>query len=139
LQASLVGGQGWSPVIAFDPAGNLFLAEPGLNVIRQITNTAFALHVSPDHIDFAGSGRQSQTITVSGNFAEPFPYAVRVSTADSNSWLSANRATGLTGESIRVTVNPASLAPGTYHGTISVTVPTGISQEVDVPVTLTRP
>ena len=85
---------------------------------------------------------QSQTISLSANFAEPFPYAVRVSTTDGRPWLSANRATGLTDESITVTVDPGRLAPGTYRGTVSVIVSIpvgGGSQEVDVPVALTVP
>ena len=142
LQASLVGGQGFSPGIAFDPAGNLYLAEPGLNFIRRVTPASYTFHVSPDHIDAASSMAQTQILTVSGNFAEPFPYAVRVSTTDGGAWLSANRATGLTGESIRVTVDPRRLAPGSYRGTVAVivSVPVGEgSQEVDVPVTLRLP
>jgi sugar lactone lactonase YvrE len=143
LQASLVGGQGFSPgPVAFDQAGNLYLPEPGFNFVREVTTTAYKLRVLPDHIDAAGSITQSQIITVSANFVEPFPYAVRVSTADGASWLTANRVTGLTGELITVSVNPIGLARGSYHGTVSivVSVPVGVaSQEVDVPVSLTVP
>jgi sugar lactone lactonase YvrE len=143
LQASLVGGQGWSPgQVAFDHLGNLYIPEPSLNVIREVTTTPYKLQVSPDHISAAGGTSQSQTITLSANFAEPFPYAVRVSTADGASWLNANRVTGLTGESITVTINPAGLARGSYQGTVSVTVSVpvgGASHEVDVPVSLTVP
>ena len=142
LQANLTGGQGWSPeAVAFDPAGNMYIPEPGLNFIRKVTTTPYKLQVSPDHIDVPESIKQSQTIAVSANFAEPFPYAVRVSTADGASWLSANRVTGMTGESIKVNVDPAGLPRGSYHGTVSVTVSlaAGDSQEVDIPVSLTLP
>jgi sugar lactone lactonase YvrE len=143
LEASLIGGQGWSPgTVAFDPAGNLYIAEPGLNYIRQVIRTAHKAEVLPDRISVSGATTQSQALTVSGNFAEPFPYAVRVSTADGGSWLSANRVTGLTGESIQVSVNPAGLSSGSYHGTVAVTVSLpdgGISQEVDIPVSLMLP
>jgi hypothetical protein len=96
----------------------------------------------PGDIIVSGSAAQSQTLTVSGNFDEPFPYAVRVSTADGGSWLSANRVTGLTGESIQVSVSPAGLSNGSYQGMVLVTVSfpaTGASQVVDVPVSLTLP
>jgi sugar lactone lactonase YvrE len=143
LQASLAGGQGFSPeTVAFDLAGNLYIAEPGLNVIRKVTSTAYKTAVLPGDIIVSGSAAQSQTLTVSGNFDEPFPYAVRVSTADGGSWLSANRVTGLTGESIQVSVNPAGLSSGSYQGMVLVTVSfpaTGASQVVDVPVSLTLP
>lgn len=143
LEANLVGGQGWSPeTVAFDQAGNLHIAEPGLNFIRKVTKAQYKLEVSPDRINASGTTAQSQTITMSANFVEPFPYAVRVSTAGGAPWLHVNRATGITGESITVNVNPAGLGRGNYHGTISVviSVPVGeASQVVDVPVSLTVP
>jgi sugar lactone lactonase YvrE len=142
-EASLVGGQGFSPeTVAFDPAGNLYIAEPGLNLIRKVTSTAYKVQVLPADIIVSSSTPQSQTLTVSANFDEPFPYAVQVSTADGGSWLSANRVTGFTGESIKVSINPAGLARGSYQGTVLVTVsvPVGVaSQVVDVPVSLTLP
>ena len=138
-----MGGQGWSPgAVAFDQAGNLYLPEPGLNFIREVIATPYKLVVSPDRINAAGSVAQSQTLTMSANFAEPFAYAVRVSTADGAPWLTANRSTGFTGESIAVSVNPAGLARGSYHGTVSValSIPAGdATRVVDVPVSLTVP
>jgi sugar lactone lactonase YvrE len=143
LEASLAGGQGFSPeTVGFDPAGNMYIAEPGLNVIRKVIGTAYKAAVLPGDIIVSGSTAQSQTLTVSGNFDEPFPYAVRVSTADGGSWLTANRVTGLTGESIKVSINPAGLARGSYQGTVLVTVsvPFGLaSQAVDIPVSLAVP
>ncbi len=141
IEASLVGGQGWSPgPVAFDPAGNLYLPEPGDNLVREVTRTPYALRVSPDQINAAGSMRQA--IAVSANFAEPFPYLVQVSTSDGVSWLSSNRVSGFTGEPITVTINPAGLAPGTYQGVVSVSVavPVGGAYEgVEIPVSLTVP
>src|ERR1035438_10343458 len=55
---------------------------------------------------------------------------------DGGSWLSVNRLTGLVGEAIAVSVNPAGLVAGSYHGTVSVTAEGGVSQQVNVPVTL---
>lgn len=143
LNASLAGGQGFSPGPAtFDAAGNIYFPEPGLNFIREVTPTPYKAQVSPDHIALTASTVQRQTMTVSANFAEPFPYAVRVTTADGGSWLTANRVTGITGEAITVTINAAGLAHGSYRGTIAVivSVPVGVgTQELDVPVSLTVP
>src|SRR5271165_674717 len=123
LEASLLGDEGFSPgPVAFDPAGNLYFPEPGDNLIREVTRTPYELQVSPAQIDVPGSTAQSQTIAVSANFAEPFPYSVQLSTNGATSWLSANRVTGLTGESITVSVNPAGLAPGSYQGIVSIVV-----------------
>lgn len=139
LQASLRGGEGWSPeAVTFDPAGNMYIPEPGLNVIREVTSVTYALAVSPSQINAAGS--TTVTIATSANFAEPFAYSVGVSTTDGHAWLSVNRAAGVTGESIVVNVNATGLASGSYHGTIAVVAyVSGSSEEVDVPVTLNVP
>ena len=111
-------------------------------MIREVTTTPYELQVSPAQIDMSGSTAQTQIVAVSANFAEPFPYSVQVSASGGTSWLSANRVTGLTGESIKVSVNPAGLAPGTYHGIVSIIVyvPVGGSNRgVDIPVSLTVP
>ena len=107
-----------------------------------MTTTPYELQVSPAQIDMSGSTAQTQIVAVSANFAEPFPYSVQVTASGGTSWLSANRVTGLTGESIKVGVNPAGLAPGTYHGIVSIIVYVpvgGASRAVDVPVSLTVP
>ena len=120
----------------FDPKGNMVIPEPGIDRLREVTATPYQLTVSPDSISAAGSQAQTKIIATSANFPEPFPYAVRVSTDNGGSWLSANRVTGLVGEPITVSINPAGLVSGTYHGTISITVEGGVSQQVNVPVTL---
>jgi sugar lactone lactonase YvrE len=143
LEASLSGGEGWSPgPVAFDPAGNLYFPEPGDNLIREVTTTPYELQVSTVQIEMSGSMAQTQTIAVSANFAEPFPYSVQISANGATSWLGANRVTGLTGESIEVSVNPAGLASGSYQGIVSIIVYVpvgGASRAVDVPVSLTVP
>ncbi len=141
LQAGLEGGQGFSPgAVTFDPAGNLYFPEPGLKIIREVTNASYALTLSPREINDTSPGVQSFSIATSANFGEPFPYAVRFSSTEGAQWLGANRVTGLTGESITVSINPAGLAPGQYGGTVAVIVYlSGGSQEVHLPVALTVP
>ena len=135
LEASLVGGQTWSPgTVAFDRSGNLHIPEAGLNVIREVTRASYQLAVSPDRIDAAGA--MTQRIATIGNFAQPFPYSVRV---DGAGWLTANRSTGLTGETITVSVNAAGLGRGTYRGSVSVAVSVPGFKAVEIPVTLTVP
>ncbi len=141
LEASLIGGQGFSPgAVAFDPSGNMFIPEPGINLIREVSKTPYQPLLSPDHIDAMKAA--TQRIAISANLAEPFPYQVRVSTTDGGAWLTTSRATGITGESITVNINPAGLAPGSYRGTVSILVsaPIGATPiEADVPVSLTLP
>jgi hypothetical protein len=117
----------------------MMIPEPGLDRIRQVTATPYQLTLSLDSISSTSSQAQTKLIATSANFLEPFPYAVRVSTDDGGSWLSVNRLTGLVGEPITVSVNPAGLVSGSYHGTVSVTAEGGVSQQVNVPVTLSVP
>ena len=141
LNANLRGGVGFSPeAVTFDPAGRMYIPEPGLNIIRQVTTTPYQPSVSPGHID--ATGAMTQTVAVSANFAEPFPYAIRVSTIDGGSWLQTNRVTGLVGESFTVTIDPTGLEHGPHQGTIAILLfaPVGgTPMEVDVPVSLTVP
>src|ERR1017187_8445871 len=119
LDAGLNTGDPGTPT--FDSNGNMVIPEPGLDRIREVTATPYRLTLSLDSIGSTGSQAQTRLIATSANFLEPFPYAVRVSTDDGGSWLSVNRLTGLVGEPITVSVNPAGLASGSYHGTVSVT------------------
>ena len=139
LEASLQNGQGGPGTPTFDSNGNMLIPETGIDRIRMVTTTPYKLSLSPDSISSTGTQPQTWRIATSANFLEPFPYAVRVSTADGGSWLSVNRVTGLVGEPITVNVNPAGLGSGSYRGTVSVAAEGGVSQRVDVPVTLSVP
>jgi hypothetical protein len=123
----------------FDAKGNMIIPQAGLDRIREVTTTPYQFTLSADTITATGSQPQTRPIATSSNFAEPFPYAARVSTDDGGSWLSVNRQTGLAGEPFTVGINPAGLASGSYHGTITVSVEGGVSQQVRVPVTLSVP
>jgi sugar lactone lactonase YvrE len=139
LQASVHGSVGFSPeAVAFDPAGNLYVPVPGYNFIRMVTSTPYSPILSPPFVGAGGS--LSKSVTVSANFAEPFPFTVRVITNDGGSWLTTNRVSGLTGDSLIVSVNTTGLGSGFYHGIVGVTVYVpvgGGTAEVDLPVTLT--
>jgi len=139
LEASLNSGQGGPGTPTFDVNGNMVIPEAGIDRIREVTATLYKLSLSLDSISSIASQPQTWRIEISANFAEPFPYAVRVGTDGGGSWLSVNRLTGLVGESITVSVNPAGLSSGSYHGTVSVTAEGGVSQQVSVLVTLSVP
>ncbi len=123
----------------FDPKGNMVIPEPGIDRLRQVTAAPYQLTLSLDTITATGPQAQTRIIATSASLPEPFPYAVRVSTENGGSWLSVNRVTGLVGEPVTVSINPAGLAPGAYRGTVSVTAEGGVSQQVNVPVTLSVP
>ena len=135
LEARLIG----PGTPTFDANGNMVIPEAGIDRIREVTATPYKLSLSLDSISSTASQPQNWRLETGANFAEPFPYAVRVGTDGGGSWLSVNRLTGLVGESITVSVNPAGLSSGSYHGTVSVTAEGGVSQQVNVPVTLSVP
>ena len=117
----------------------MYLAQPGLNAIRQVTPARLTLALSVESINWVGAGPQSRVIAVSTNFQEPFPYVVRVRTDQGGRWLTTNRVTGQVGEAVTVSLDGAGLAPGAYHGTVSAMVAAGASPQIDVAVSLTIP
>jgi sugar lactone lactonase YvrE len=133
LQASLNGFNAWSPETpAFDLSGTMYIVQPGVNVIRIVTNTPYSIQASPSQIN--AHGALTQSVSLSANFAEPFPYSVIVT--NGGSWLATNRTSGTTEEPVKVFVNPTGLPSGTYLGTVRLVTQL---QEVDVPVTVTVP
>ncbi len=136
LQAA-IGGPG-APT--FDSAGNMYFADAGFDVIREVTGTNYAAMLSLNQIGLVSSvSPQSWSVATAANFAEPFPYTVQV---NGGSWLSVNRVAGLMGEPFTVTLNPTGLTPVFYQGTVSVNVGTttsgGIGQ-VNLPIELLVP
>jgi sugar lactone lactonase YvrE len=105
--------------LALDAQGNMFIAD-GANRIRAVRKAPITAGFSKASLDFHGS--QSQTVSVQTDVAEPFPYAVSIQTEGNLPWLSANRVTGQTGDTLTVFANSTGLPPGTYHGSVSVTM-----------------
>ena len=78
-----------------------------------------------------GAAPAAQNVAIaSGNVT------VNYTVASQGSWLQVSPAKGTTPGSLAVTAVPTGLAPGTYGGTITVTV-TGAANSVSIPVTLT--
>jgi hypothetical protein len=64
-------------------------------------------------------------------------YQLTVSTTEGGAWLQTNKTNGNTNDTVSVSINSASLRPGTYHGNIRVNAGSITGSPVDVPVTLT--
>ena len=93
------------------------------------------LTASPSSLAFSytmgGASPTAKTISV-GSSGSAISYTV----ASSGSWLSATGA-GNTPGNVSVSVNPASLAAGTYNGSVSVSSSGAANSPLTVPVTLT--
>jgi hypothetical protein len=121
--------------VALDAQGNMFIADASGNRIREVMKApitgAFSMATLTLH------GTEPQSVMIGTNVAEPFPYAVTIQTDGNLSWLGANRVTGQTGDMLIVFASSSGLPPGTYHGSVSVTM-LG-STVATLPVTLTLP
>ncbi len=104
-------------------------------VTLNVTAATPALAVSPASLSFAyqvgGSVPAAQSLAISGAATT---YTV---TAAGGTWLSVTPASGGTSGSAAVSVNPATLAAGTYSGTVTITAPGSTGSPKAVPVTLT--
>jgi sugar lactone lactonase YvrE len=134
LDANLGSGGSFVPAsIAFDRRGELFIAAG--NRIRQVTATPLELRVSRDRIDLVPGG--SEPLRIATNFAQSFPYLVRLRTADGGAWLTANRSSGITGEPLTIGADARSLVPGVYRGTVTVRLVAPKPLDLEIPVSLT--
>ena len=120
--------------------GSISLSTPGVPGSHTVPVTltitgAPALSVSPSTLTFdAAAGGAQQTKTVSISSTPSTGYAATV--ALGSSWLSITPPTGTTPQTLTVTVSPASLAPGTYRGSIIFSAPGASSGGQLVGVTL---
>ena len=133
LLASLQSGNYFSPAsVAIDTFGNMFIPQSGANRIREVIPGPLTIRLSKDRIDFQSTAPQSQSIQVATNIAEPLPFQVKT---NGGAWLSTNRVTGQTEDTLTLSANPKGLAPGVYSATVQITAPGGAA--ATLPVTLT--
>jgi len=109
--------------IAFDQAGNLFIADFGNDRIRVVYATPPTFSAAPNPLGFtAASGGLpvSQSLNLASGVAG---MAYTASVAPGASWLSVSSASGQTPAAIAVTADPSQLQPGSYNGAVTVTAP----------------
>ena len=111
--------------------------QQAITVTAPVPNPT--LNVNPASLSFAfttgGSTPLSQTIAVSTS-GSALTYSVSASTTTGGSWLTAT-GSGTTPGNVSVSVNPGSLAAGTYNGTVSITSSGASNSPKAVSVTLT--
>jgi uncharacterized protein (TIGR03437 family) len=98
------------------------------------TGTVSASQPSLAFTALAGGPAQSQTVSISSSGA---PVSYTVSVSSSTPWLTATPASGETQSSVTITADPASLAAGSYQGTVTIT--SGNSITVAVTLTVQAP
>ena len=129
--------------MAFDAAGNLYVADYSAGRIRKIAfgTAPPGLSVSSTSLFFAAiagsAGAPGQDLTISSAGA-PIGVAVTYSTTSGGAWLGSGTLTATTPYSLGVSPNnsPTLLPAGTYKGTITITPTTPGYTPVTVAVTL---
>jgi hypothetical protein len=129
------GGTTRTATIVITPSGGTPLAF----TVTQ-SGLSGALTVTPSPLSFSyqqgSSAPAASQLTVrSGDVALPFQAAA--STPGSASWLSVSPGTTTAPAVLNVSVNPAGLAVGEYHGSITITSGSATNSPVTIPVTFT--
>ncbi len=112
--------------VSFDGAGNLYIAETSY-YIRKVSGaagTGTAIQASPATLTFSystgGSAPPSQNLTVSSSGAV-LNFSAAATTTSGGGWLGVTPSSGSTPATLTVSVSPAGLGSGTYHGAITIT------------------
>lgn len=102
--------------------------------VTFVVSSSPAISANPSALSFAyqvlGAAPPAQSVAVGGSSALPFTAAV--ATNSGGSWLAATPTSGTTPNSLSVSVNPASLTPATYTGTITISAAGATTQTVTV-------
>ncbi|HUE03369.1 MAG TPA: hypothetical protein VMR62_27650 [Bryobacteraceae bacterium] len=134
--ASSLGGGTYQGTVTLTTSGGVVSQ---IAVSFTVSGTSAPFNVSPTTLAFAYTqngpvpAAQSLQITGSQSFT-----AVAATTSGGN-WLAVTPASGTNSATLNVSVTPASLAPGTYDGTITVTPAGGVAQTVSVTLAVYAP
>ena len=134
---AIVPAPGDSGVVTITGASNT-LSIPVSMQVSAPQQQAQQFNFTPTSLTFSVQAGQTtppmQAVDFSA-FLASSPFTVSAQAADGANWLSAAPSTGPGVPFVVVNVNQAGLAPGTYHGTVTVTSPL-TSAPGQVPVTL---
>ena len=122
--------------VVVDKAGDIFIADLGNNRIREVFAGAASFTAAPVTMNFSavagGNSPGAQTIALSSSIA-----GLAYTASTSASWLSIGPSSGSVPALPQVTANPASLAAGSYQGTVTITVPNAVPSSATVAVAFT--
>jgi uncharacterized protein (TIGR03437 family) len=123
--------------LAFDAAGNLYIADENTNRIRVVLATTPTIQVPQTQLSFAGSSggaAAAQSLIVEGSLAG-LDFQVGIDTGTSGKWLTVDATSASTPRLLSVIADPANLAPGTYSATVTITPAAATPAKLPVTVT----
>ena len=118
------------------PNGNVVFSDIFSSRVREILQSAPTFTVNPASLTFTapvGSTVVDQSLGISGSIAG-LSYAI---STDSPSWLSVSASSGRMPESLRVSADPGSLAPGSYTGAVTIASKNASPSAVSIPISFT--
>ena len=151
LNTGLGNGDGGPPTggvfvsmssVAVDPAGNIYISDPGADNVRKVSSGAAASPVTatPSTLSFSvnagAAAPPTQTVTI-GNLGATLTYTASASTTGGGPWLSVTPVSGNVNSILTIAVNPSGVAAGSYNGTVTVTPSGAGNTPLTIPVKLT--
>ncbi len=119
-----------------DKSGTVYIVDEFFSRIRAVLVDPQSFSLFDDesclHTAATGSLSQDQRVDVTGTITG-IPYTI----SSSAPWLQASPAVGNMPSSLKVTIDPSALSPGSYQGTLTVQAPTANPPGASISVSLT--
>ena len=128
--------------VTVDPAGNVYIADPGADRVREVSSGApvSPVSASPSSLSFsvnAGAAAPPSQSVVIVSVGSTLTFTAAASTTAGGNWLSVTPASGNVNNTLTISVNPSGLTAGAYNGTITIT-PSGTGNSpLTIPIKLT--
>ncbi len=122
-----------------DGAGNLYVTD-NQDRIRQVLAAPPTFSAAPASVSFTGPAGVPGVLTQQISLAsavQGLSWTATAATQSGGNWLSLASASGTIPANLAASVNAPTLSPGTYQGTITITVALANPSTISVPVTLT--
>ncbi len=108
--------------IAFDSAGNLYIADSGNNRVRSVLATTVSIQTSPSSLSFSapagGAAPSPQNVNVN-SAVTGVGYAVSASAP----WITVSNNTGAAPGVVQIGIDPTNLAAGSFNGRVTISSP----------------